>query len=174
MDRKKVLKKKLSYQIKAKFFLIIGLFMGILMVIYGSMQLYFYHKERGNLSTDALNQQINEIEKEANEISAKKEQEYSENGSSDRYFELMNEYSNKMSEKMSVEKKIYMDKTGYHNPRNIFEYIVKVPFLFIGLIFVVAGIVAHSRIRKHGRNDLRRARIAAAKQNEGGGLKGEE
>ena len=166
MDRKRVLKKKINYQLKAKIFFLIFVILGGLMTSYGAAQLYQFRKERGNSSVEKLERDIENLEKEAEEINHLKEQEYAEHDASQRYFELSNEWAEKIGQKTSAEKQVYMANTGYHNPRNIFEYITMVPLLFLGLIFILIGFILHRVIKKHGRKELREMKQAALKAKE--------
>lgn len=159
MEKKSVERKRFNYKFKAKCALILGLVLGLLLVCYGGVQLYGYHKERGNETVEELNDTYDDYAAEANKYNKEKNEEYAKNGVSDKYVELSEKWAEATQKASKAGQSIYMDKTGYHNPRNLWELITTVPLLFVGIVCMAAGFIARALILNNGKKEeIRKAR----------------
>lgn len=152
MDKKSVVRRKrFNYQAKAKCALIAGVVIGLVLVCVSGVQLYNYHKERGTMTTEELNTEIEKYAEESGKYEKEKNEELEKNGRTKKYLELSQKWADATKKKTDAQHSIYMDNTGYHNPRNLWEFIMAAPLLFVGVLCVAAGLVARSIILEKGK-----------------------
>ncbi len=166
MDKKSVVRKRFNYQAKAKCALLTGVVLGLLMICLSAVQLYDYHRERGSKTTEELTSDSEKYSIDAGKLEAEKNKEFEENGPSEKYLELSEKWAEEVQKKTKAEHSMYMDETGYHNPRNLWEFVTTVPLLFVGFLCLVAGFVANSVIKEKGKKELAEEKKKAEKEKE--------
>lgn len=166
MDKKSVVRKRFNYKFKVKCAFIVGIVLGLLLVCYGGAQLYTYHRERGDQTIEELNSDSEKYAIEAGKLEAEKNKEFEENGASDKYLELSEKWAEMTVERTAKEHSIYMDESGYHNPRNLWELITTVPLLFVGILCIVASFILRSILKEKGKKELAEAKEKAEKVKE--------
>ena len=154
MDKKSVVRKRFNYKTKAKCALITGIVLGLILICVSAVQLYTYHRERGDKTLEELQAQIDELSVEEQKYETIIYKELADNdGKSDEYVDATNKWAEVATKKTSAENSVYMINTGYHNPRNLWELLLVSPLLFVGVLCFVAGFIAKSIIIEKGKKE---------------------
>lgn len=160
MDKKSVERRRtkinFDYQRKASCALITGVVIGLILVCFSGAQLYNYHKERGSQTVEELNSEIEKYAEEAGKYEKEKFEEFEKNGTSKKYLEISEKWAEATKKRTAAEHSIYMVDTGYHNPRNLWELIITVPLLFVGILCIAAGFVANSIFKSKAKEERRK------------------
>lgn len=158
---------KIDYKILARYILVLGTVIGVLMTTNGVLQIKTYKEEAGTDTIEEINEKYNPLIKELSDVENEWYEEYATNGDETERYKELSEKRAALKEKVNpLYTSRYMKQTGYHNPRSISEYFSNAPTLGIGLATIVVTVISVYIFLKLDRENAKAERAANKKAEE--------
>jgi hypothetical protein len=148
----------------ARYIFVLGTVVGVLLTTNGVLQIKYYKDKVTDRPLTEITEEYNPLALELGQVKREKIAEHDKNGESEKYLELAQKQAELEEKIQPLSESKFMKETGYHNPKSIAEYFEVAPTLGVGLVFLVATIVAVYVLRKIDIENTKKARKTAEKK----------